>query len=85
MRNILDKIFSRSNNLDYISSSIHKITNNTPVNKIFDAINSYSFDSEARYVGGCLRNIINQEQVDDIDLATNLNPMKYVRLYKKKI
>ena len=84
MRNILDKIFSRSNNLDYISSSIDKITNNTPVNKIFDAINSYSFDSEARYVGGCLRNIINQEQVDDIDLATNLKPNEICEALKKK-
>ena len=86
MRNILDKIFSRSNNLDYISNNIQKITNNTPVKKIFDAINSYSSKSEIRYVGGCLRKIINQEQVDDIDLATNLEPKKVCdALQQKKI
>ena len=86
MRNILDKIFSRSNNLDYISSNIQKITNSTPVKKIFNAINSYSSKSEVRYVGGCLRKVINQEQVDDIDLATNLEPNKVCEaLQQKKI
>ena len=86
MRNILDKIFSRSNNLDNISSNIQKITNSTPVKKIFNAINSYSSKSEVRYVGGCLRKVINQEQVDDIDLATNLEPNKVCEaLQQKKI
>ena len=74
MRNILDKIFLRSNNLDYLSVNIQKITNNTPVKRIFDAINSFSSKSEVRYVGGCLRKMINGEEVDDIDLATNLEP-----------
>ena len=72
MRNILDKIFLRSNNLDYLSINIQKITNNTPVKRIFDAINSFSSKSEVRYVGGCLRKMINGEEFDDIDLATNL-------------
>ena len=86
MRNILDRIFSRSNNLDYISNNIQKITNSTPVKKIFNAINSYSSKSEVRYVGGCLRKVINQEQVDDIDLATNLEPNKVCEaLQQKKI
>ena len=86
MRNILDRIFSRSNNLDYISNNIQKITNSTPVKKIFNAINSYSSKSEVRYVGGCLRKVINQEQVNDIDLATNLEPNKVCEaLQQKKI
>ena len=37
--------------------------------QIFEAINSYNSESEIRYVGGCLRKIINKEKVDDIDLA----------------
>ena len=44
--------------------------------KIFEAINSHSSESEIRYVGGCLRKILNNEKVDDIDLATNLNPLE---------
>jgi poly(A) polymerase len=33
-----------------------------------------------RYVGGCVRKIIKKQIVDDIDLATNLKPMKFVML-----
>ena len=84
MINILDKIFFRSNNHDYISKKIKELTKKTPVNKIFDAINSYNSDSEIRYVGGCLRKIINNEEVDDIDLATNLKPNEVGIALKKK-
>ena len=84
MKNILDKIFLRSNNLDYISQNIKNLTTKTPSNKIFEAINNYSVDSEIRYVGGCIRKIINKEKVDDIDLATNLNPHQVCEALKKK-
>jgi len=74
MKNFFDKLFFRSSNLDFISKSIKDITKHTTANKIFDAINSFSLESEIRYVGGCIRKIINGEKVDDIDLATNLTP-----------
>ncbi len=83
MRNVLDKIFFRSNNLDYISQRIKDLSRNTPVSKIFDAINSYSNESEIRYVGGCIRKIINKEKIDDIDLATNLDPKEVCKVLKK--
>ena len=74
MKSLLDKLFLRSNNLHSISEKLKDLTNNTPSLKIFKAINSYSKLSEIRYVGGCVRKIINDEKVDDIDLATNLEP-----------
>ncbi len=74
MKSFLDTIFFRSNNLDYISQNIKDLTKKTPTHKIFKAINSFSSESEIRYVGGCIRKIINKEKVDDIDLATNLEP-----------
>ena len=83
MKSFLDTIFFRSNNLDYVSQNIKDITKNTPANKIFDAINSFSSDSEIRYVGGCVRKIINKEKVDDIDLATNLDPQKVCEALKE--
>ena len=83
MKNFIDKIFFRSNNLDYISNNIKDLTKNTPVNKIFNAINLYSSESEIRYVGGCIRKIINKEKVDDIDLATNLEPKQVCEALKK--
>ena len=83
MNNFLDKIFLRSQNLDYISKNLKDITYNTPANKIFDAINSYSENSEVRYVGGCIRKVIKKEIIDDIDLATNLKPNEVCEALKK--
>jgi tRNA nucleotidyltransferase/poly(A) polymerase len=83
MKSIFDKIFFRSNNLDYISQKIKNLTTKTPAIKIFDSINAYSLESEVRYVGGCLRKIINKEKVDDVDLATNLEPKQVCEALKK--
>ena len=84
MKNFLDNIFSRSNNLDYISREIKNLTSKTPSHRIFEAINSYSTESEIRYVGGCIRKIINNETVDDIDLATNLEPKQVCDALSRK-
>ena len=84
MDKFLDKIFFRSRNLDYISQNIKNITQHTSASKIFEAINNYSETSEIRYVGGCIRKIIKKEDVDDIDLATNLTPSEVCEALKKR-
>ena len=84
MENFLDKFFFRSKNLDYISQNIKDITFQTPANKIFDAINSFSEKSEVRYVGGFIRKIVKKEVIDDIDLATNLKPSEVCEALKNK-
>ena len=84
MKSFLDKIFLRSNNLDYISKNIQDLSQKTPVKKIFDAINNYSSESEVRYVGGCIRKIIDKKKVDDIDLATNLEPKEVCSALKDR-
>ncbi len=84
MKNFLDKFFSRSKNLDYISQNLNQITLTTPANKIFEAINNFSEKSEIRYVGGCVRKVIKKENVDDIDLATNLTPLEVCEALKNK-
>ena len=76
MINFLDKLIKRTNNLGYVAKNIKDLSKDTPVKKIFEAINNFSFSSEIRYVGGCLRKIIQKEVVDDIDLATNLTPQQ---------
>jgi len=83
MKSFLDKFFLRSNNLNYISKKISELTTKTSANKIFSVVNSYSSESEIRYVGGCIRKIINKEDVDDIDLATNLEPNQICEVLKK--
>jgi poly(A) polymerase len=83
MDKLLDKIFFRSRNLDYISQNIKKITQETSAYKVFEAINKFNETSEVRYVGGCIRKIIKKEEVDDIDLATNLITIEVCNALKK--
>ena len=83
MINFFNKIFSSSKNLYSFRNNIKKLSITTPVKKIFEAINSHTSESEIRYVGGCLRKILNNEKVDDIDLATNLNPIEVSEILKK--
>ena len=83
MKNFFNKIFSSSKNLYSFKNKIKKLSITTPVKKIFEAINSHTSESEIRYVGGCLRKILNNEKVDDIDLATNLNPIEVSEILKK--
>ena len=84
MKNFLDKFFFRSKNLDQVSLKIKNISQQTPVSKIFETINNYSSNSEIRFVGGCVRKVINNEVIDDIDLATNLTPVEVSEALKKK-
>ena len=83
MIKFLDKFLKRTNNLGYISQGFKDLFNHTPVGKIFNSINEFSLNSEIRYVGGCVRKIIKKENVDDIDLATNLNPKQVCEALEK--
>ena len=83
MINFLNKFISRTKNLSHISEKIINLSKITPIKKIFDSIKNYSSDAEIRYVGGCIRKIIKEEKVDDIDLATNLNPQQVCEALKK--
>jgi poly(A) polymerase len=82
MMKFLNKFLNRVNNLDYVAKGFKDLLNNTPAKQIFDAINKYSSNSEIRYVGGCVRKIIRKENIDDIDLATNLSPQQVCEALK---
>jgi poly(A) polymerase len=84
MRTILEKFFLHSKNFQNLELALKNLKKNTEVYKIFDAIETFSNKGEIRYVGGCIRKIINNENVDDIDLATNLIPSKISQALKKK-
>ena len=84
MNTLINKIFFRSQNLSHINLGFKKIITDTEINQIFEAINSFSENSEIRYVGGCIRKIINKENVEDIDLAVNLNPKEICNILNKK-
>ena len=83
MINFLNKFTNRTNNLSLVAKGIKDLSKNIPTKKIFDSINTFSTTSEIRYVGGCIRKIIKKEKIDDIDLATNLNPHQVCEALKK--
>ena len=83
MESLIDKLFSRTSNLDYVSKKIKEISKEEEVAKIFNAINTFSSLSELRFVGGCIRKVINKEEIDDIDLATNLTPTQVCEALNK--
>jgi tRNA nucleotidyltransferase/poly(A) polymerase len=82
MNSILDIIFFRRNNFKNISASIKDLSTHKKVDQIFKAIKQNSTSGEIRYVGGCIRKILNNEVVDDIDLATNLEPKEVCEILK---
>jgi len=83
MITLLNKLFSRSKNFNSLSLEFQKIKKETGIKKIFKIIEGFSSTSEIRYVGGCVRKVINNEVVDDIDLAVNLNPDEVLKIFKK--
>ena len=74
MKALLKKIFQNKKISSDKDLKFQDLKNNKGVYKIFGAINNYNDTSEIRYVGGCVRKILNDEKTDDIDLATNLTP-----------
>jgi len=78
MTSILSKIFSFSKNLNQENYSFDDLKNNISTSILFSAIENYSKTSEIRYVGGCIRKILNDEAIEDIDLAVNLKPKECI-------
>jgi len=83
MINLFNKIFFQLKNLNSLNLVFKNLQKETGVEKIFKVINEFSDNSEIRYVGGCVRKIINHQKVDDIDLAVNLNPNEVSEIFKK--
>ncbi len=52
------------------------------IRKLFSTFNNYNSNIEIKYVGGCVRKILNKEEIDDIDFAVNLNPEQMKELLK---
>ena len=82
MFKLINNFFNHSKN-DLFKKNTLDIQKNFPVKKIFDAIKSFSDESDVYYVGGCVRKIFCHELVDDIDLATNINPDEVILSLKK--
>ena len=86
---IFDKSFNYIFNSYYYSvgsfnpKDMRGYLNRPEIKKIFNSINEYSAESEILFVGGCVRQNILGEKIEDIDLATNLNPDEVVNCLNK--
>ena len=82
MTSVLNKILSFSKNLNKKKSFFIDLKYDKSTLLLFSAIEDYSQTSEIRYVGGCVRKILNEETIDDIDFAVNLKPKECIEALK---
>ena len=83
MIGLIKKFLNKEKNSSSIFLKFQKLKEKTKVDKIFKSITDSSENNEVRYVGGCIRKILNKQEVDDIDLATNIEPSKVLEILKK--
>ncbi len=83
MIDLINKILFFPKNLNDKASSFKVLKQKKSISQLFSAIENYSENSEIRYVGGCIRKILNDEVVDDIDFAVNLKPTECIEALKK--
>jgi poly(A) polymerase len=83
MITLFNKLFFRLKNLSSLNLAFQNLKKETEIEKIFKVINEFSDNSEIRYVGGCVRKIISNKKVDDIDLAVNLSPNEVSKIFQK--
>tara|TARA_B100000941_G_C28490088_1_gene547366 strand:- start:636 stop:1907 length:1272 start_codon:yes stop_codon:yes gene_type:complete len=74
MKKLINSLFKLKKIKSHKDIEFEKILSKTDVGQIFEAFSRHSKNSEIRFVGGCVRKILNYEETDDIDLATNVIP-----------
>ena len=67
------------------SNKTTKILENDTENKlIFSYLNENEKDDKVKFVGGCVRKVLNGEKIDDIDLATSFQPEEVKKILINK-
>ena len=80
---MLNKIFSFVETSNQQKSSFENLKKDRSILLLFSAIEDYSQSSEIRYVGGCIRQILNNETIQDFDFAVNIQPNECIEALKK--
>jgi len=75
------KIFNRKKT-SYLNS-IQDLKNDPEIIHLFNSINDHTTYGEILFVGGCVRQNILEDEIKDIDLATNLDPDEVINCLKK--
>ena len=83
MINFINNLFKSKKERFKDKANFKELVSNKEIQDLFKSFNTYSDEAELRFVGGCVRKLINDEIVDDIDLSTNLKPEAVIKLLKK--
>ena len=83
MINFLNNLFKLKKETFKDKANFKELVSNKQIQVLFKSFNTYSDEAEIRFVGGCVRKLINDEIVDDIDLSTNLEPEIVIEILKK--
>ena len=82
MKSLLNKLFKLKSNKFLYGHRFTELTSHKHIKKLFEIFSAYNDKSEIRFVGGCIRKILMNEKIDDIDLATNINPSEVKKILK---
>jgi len=83
MINFINNLFKSKKETFKDKTSFKELVSNKEIQDLFKSFSTYSDEAELRFVGGCVRKLINDEIVDDIDLSTNLKPESVIEILKK--
>ena len=83
MIKFLENLFKSKKNAFRNKTNFKELVLNKDTQNLFKAFYSHSIKAELRFVGGCVRKLISNEKVDDIDLSTNLKPENVIDVLKK--
>ena len=64
--------------------NLQNLKNFKEAKSIFSALENQDKSNKLMFVGGCVRKLLNKELVNDIDIATNLNPNQLKNILTEK-
>jgi len=80
MKKKIKNIISRTDNFFYkffgSDKSVKSLQNIHEAEKIFSCLNQDTKEDNVRFVGGCVRKALCGDEIDDLDLATSLDPFE---------
>ena len=83
MKKKIKNIISKTDNFFYrffgSDKSVKSLQNIREAEKIFSCLNQEGKEDNVRFVGGCVRKALCGDELDDIDLATSLEPTEAKR------
>ena len=88
MKKKIKNIISKTDNFFYkffgSDKSVKSLQNIQEAEKIFSCLNQDGKEDNVRFVGGCVRKALCGDEIDDLDLATSLEPSESKRRLAKE-